>query len=81
VVIPVVHGSSKHVLALADPRKDLRDRLAGYKIPTLLHIADIELRESMKIPEEAVEHSVLSGWWPADPGGPSMGHAFDNAKS
>ena len=37
------YGDTEYVLTLADIRKDLRDRLAGYKLPTLLRIVDGEL--------------------------------------
>lgn len=37
------HGSSEHRLTLGALRRDLKDRLAGYKMPTLLRIADGEL--------------------------------------
>ena len=37
------YGSSEHILTIEDLRKDLRGRLAGYKMPTLLRIVDGEL--------------------------------------
>lgn len=37
------YGNTDHVLTIADLRKDLRDRLAGYKMPTLLRVVNGEL--------------------------------------
>lgn len=37
------YGNSEYILTIEDIRKDLRNRLAGYKIPTLLRIVDGEL--------------------------------------
>jgi malonyl-CoA/methylmalonyl-CoA synthetase len=37
------HGNTEHVLTIADVRRDLRDRLAGYKLPTLLRVVSGEL--------------------------------------
>jgi malonyl-CoA/methylmalonyl-CoA synthetase len=38
---------SKDVLTIDDLRRDLRERLAGYKLPTLLRIADRELPKTV----------------------------------
>jgi malonyl-CoA/methylmalonyl-CoA synthetase len=37
------YGNAEHVLTIEDVRRDLRGRLAGYKLPTLLRIAVGEL--------------------------------------
>ncbi|KAF2102119.1 putative AMP-binding enzyme [Rhizodiscina lignyota] len=37
------HGSNEHVLTINDLRRDLRSRLAGYKLPTLLRVVEGEL--------------------------------------
>lgn len=37
------YGNSEHLLTIQDVRKDLRGRLAGYKLPTLLRVASGEL--------------------------------------
>jgi malonyl-CoA/methylmalonyl-CoA synthetase len=37
------HGNTEYLLTIADVRRDLRDRLAGYKLPTLLRIVNGEL--------------------------------------
>lgn len=37
------YGNSQHMLTIEDLRRDLRDRLAGYKLPTLLRIVSGEL--------------------------------------
>lgn len=37
------HGSTEHLLTIDDLRRDLRSRLAGYKMPTLLRVVDGEL--------------------------------------
>lgn len=37
------HGNSAHVLTIDDLRKDLRSRLVGYKMPTLLRVIEGEL--------------------------------------
>jgi malonyl-CoA/methylmalonyl-CoA synthetase len=37
------YGNTEYVLTLSDLRRDLRGRLAGYKLPTLLRIVDGEL--------------------------------------
>jgi malonyl-CoA/methylmalonyl-CoA synthetase len=50
-VMPTVslrkNGTSQHVLTIDDLRRDLRERLAGYKLPTLLRIADRELPKTV----------------------------------
>ena len=38
-----MNSGAKHVLTIDALRRDLRERLAGYKLPTLLRIADGEL--------------------------------------
>jgi malonyl-CoA/methylmalonyl-CoA synthetase len=42
-----MHGNSEHLLTIADVRRDLRDRLAGYKMPTLLRIVNGELPKTV----------------------------------
>lgn len=37
------YGNTEYLVTIADLRKDLRDRLAGYKMPTLLRIVNGEL--------------------------------------
>jgi malonyl-CoA/methylmalonyl-CoA synthetase len=37
------HGNNNCMVTIADVRRDLRDRLAGYKLPTLLRIVNGEL--------------------------------------
>lgn len=37
------YGNAEHILTIEDVRRDLRERLAGYKMPTLLRIASGEL--------------------------------------
>jgi len=37
----------RHVLTIDDLRRDLRERLAGYKLPTLLRIVDNELPKTI----------------------------------
>ncbi|EAT87458.2 hypothetical protein SNOG_05067 [Parastagonospora nodorum SN15] len=37
------HGDNDYVLTISDVRRDLRDRLAGYKLPTLLRVVNSEL--------------------------------------
>lgn len=37
------HGQGDHVLTIADLRRDLKSRLAGYKMPTLLRIIEGDL--------------------------------------
>jgi malonyl-CoA/methylmalonyl-CoA synthetase len=37
------YGNSEHILTIEDVRRDLRKRLAGYKMPTLLRITSGEL--------------------------------------
>jgi len=37
------YGSSEHILTIHDLRRDLRRRLAGYKMPTLLRVVEGEL--------------------------------------
>lgn len=37
------YGNDEHLLTIEDVRRDLRDRLAGYKMPTLLRIVSGEL--------------------------------------
>jgi len=40
------HGNQEHVLTVESLRKDLRARLTGYNMPTLLRIANCELLET-----------------------------------
>jgi malonyl-CoA/methylmalonyl-CoA synthetase len=42
-----MHGSKKLVLTIDDLRRDLQGRLARYKLPTLLRIADGELPKTV----------------------------------
>ena len=37
------YGNGEYILTIEDLRRDLRERLAGYKLPTLLRIVDGEL--------------------------------------
>jgi malonyl-CoA/methylmalonyl-CoA synthetase len=37
------YGNADHILTIEDLRRDLRGRLAGYKLPTLLRISPGEL--------------------------------------
>ncbi|KAG9204537.1 hypothetical protein G6514_000996 [Epicoccum nigrum] len=37
------YGNAEHILTIEDVRRDLRERLAGYKMPTLLRITSGEL--------------------------------------
>ncbi|KAF2018107.1 AMP-binding-domain-containing protein [Aaosphaeria arxii CBS 175.79] len=41
------YGDSKHLLTIEDVRRDLRDRLAGYKLPSLLRVVDQELPKTV----------------------------------
>ncbi|KAH7094491.1 hypothetical protein FB567DRAFT_542932 [Paraphoma chrysanthemicola] len=41
------HGNTEYMLTIADLRRDLRDRLAGYKMPTLLRIVNGELPKTV----------------------------------
>jgi malonyl-CoA/methylmalonyl-CoA synthetase len=41
------HGNTEYMLTIADVRRDLRDRLAGYKMPTLLRIVNGELPKTV----------------------------------
>lgn len=41
------YGSADHILTIEDVRRDLRGRLAGYKLPTLLRIAPGELPKTV----------------------------------
>jgi malonyl-CoA/methylmalonyl-CoA synthetase len=41
------YGDNEHILTIEDLRRDLRDRLAGYKLPTLLRIVDGELPKTV----------------------------------
>ncbi|KAI4641130.1 hypothetical protein J4E93_008008 [Alternaria ventricosa] len=41
------NNTSRHVLTIDDLRRDLRERLAGYKLPTLLRIVDSELPKTI----------------------------------
>lgn len=41
------HGNAEHMLTIADVRRDLRDRLAGYKLPTLLRVVSGELPKTV----------------------------------
>ncbi|KAF2736448.1 acetyl-CoA synthetase-like protein [Polyplosphaeria fusca] len=40
-------GNHEHILTIEDLRRDLRNRLAGYKLPTLLRVADGELPKTV----------------------------------
>lgn len=40
------HGNPQYKLTIADLRRDLRSKLAGYKMPTLLRVVDGELPKS-----------------------------------
>lgn len=40
------YGNTEYMLTRADVRKDLRGRLAGFRLPTLLRIVDGELPKS-----------------------------------
>ncbi|KAI4919340.1 hypothetical protein J4E90_001473 [Alternaria incomplexa] len=55
---------SQHVLTIKDLRRDLRERLAGYKLPTLLRIADGEFPKTVT---GKVQKKVLGPrFFPAD---------------
>lgn len=41
------YGNAEHVLTIEDVRRDLRERLAGYKMPTLLRIVSGELPKTV----------------------------------
>ncbi|KAF1993756.1 fatty-acyl-CoA synthase [Amniculicola lignicola CBS 123094] len=41
------YGNNEHVMTIDDVRRDLRHRLAGYKLPTLLRIVDGELPKTV----------------------------------
>lgn len=41
------YGNADHILTIEDVRRDLRSRLAGYKLPTLLRIAPGELPKTV----------------------------------
>ncbi|KAF2709393.1 acetyl-CoA synthetase-like protein [Pleomassaria siparia CBS 279.74] len=41
------YGNGEYILTIADLRRDLRERLAGYKIPTLLRIVEGELPKTV----------------------------------
>ncbi|KAF1358646.1 putative AMP-binding enzyme [Lizonia empirigonia] len=41
------YGNTEHILTIDDVRRDLRGRLAGYKLPTLLRIAPGELPKTV----------------------------------
>tara|TARA_R110002003_G_scaffold52_11_gene4419 strand:- start:654 stop:1199 length:546 start_codon:yes stop_codon:yes gene_type:complete len=41
------HGNTEYMLTIADLRRDLRNRLAGYKMPTLLRIVNGELPKTV----------------------------------
>lgn len=41
------YGNGEYLLTLEDLRRDLRNRLAGYKMPTLLRIVDGELPKTV----------------------------------
>ncbi|KAF2035645.1 acetyl-CoA synthetase-like protein [Setomelanomma holmii] len=41
------HGNTEYMLTIADLRRDLHDRLAGYKMPTLLRIVNGELPKTV----------------------------------
>ncbi|KAF3007586.1 hypothetical protein E8E13_007555 [Curvularia kusanoi] len=41
------YGNTEHILTIEDVRRDLRERLAGYKMPTLLRIASGELPKTV----------------------------------
>jgi malonyl-CoA/methylmalonyl-CoA synthetase len=58
------HGNSEYMLTVADVRRDLRDRLAGYKLPTLLRIVHGELP---KTATGKVQKKILgSQYFPVD---------------
>lgn len=68
------HNRQRGSLKLGDLRSDLRDRLAGYKLPTLLRVIDGELPKSatnkvvkkvlgpMYFPENYIELSEVQIW-------------------
>lgn len=37
-----LHGDVTHILTINDLRRDLRERLAGYRLPTLLRVINGE---------------------------------------
>ncbi|KAH8730273.1 hypothetical protein GQ44DRAFT_768661 [Phaeosphaeriaceae sp. PMI808] len=41
------HGNTEYMLTIADVRRDLRDKLVGYMLPTLLRITDGELPKTV----------------------------------
>lgn len=41
------YGNNEFILTIEDVRRDLRNRLAGYKLPTLLRIVDGELPKTV----------------------------------
>ncbi|OCL13702.1 fatty-acyl-CoA synthase [Glonium stellatum] len=41
------HSDGKHLLTIKDLRRDLRERLAGYKLPTLLRVINGEFPKAM----------------------------------
>ncbi|KAJ4347412.1 hypothetical protein N0V95_005461 [Ascochyta clinopodiicola] len=58
------YGDAEHILTIEDVRRDLRDRLAGYKLPTLLRIA---LGELPKTTTGKVQKKILGPrFFPAD---------------
>jgi malonyl-CoA/methylmalonyl-CoA synthetase len=59
-----MNSGAKHVLTIDALRRDLRERLAGYKLPTLLRIADGELP---KTATGKVQKKILGPrYFPAD---------------
>lgn len=70
------HGSLEHTLTIDDLRRDLRSRLAGYKMPTMLRVIEGELPKTatgkvMKkvlgpqfFPEDYNDSGVVQVWQP-----------------
>jgi malonyl-CoA/methylmalonyl-CoA synthetase len=71
------HGQGKYTLTIDDIRRDLRDRLAGYKMPTLLRVIEGEFPKTASgkvlkkilggqfFPEDYRNDSEVQVWTPA----------------
>jgi malonyl-CoA/methylmalonyl-CoA synthetase len=64
------HGNNSHAITIDDVRRDLRDRLAGYKMPTLLRVVDGEFPKtsSGKVLKKVLGTQFFPENYRSDPG-------------